>query len=237
MVECANGSLVLPLQRPFHGATQQHPLCYIRSTDRGKSWSKPVFWATHPGKRYQGLPYGPFADLRETSLAVVDDDQWLGIFRESRGTPAAEDVRRGPLSMPLLCLARSADDGRSWTSSFGFLGVEPDLAALPGGAVMVAYRDDNLASVWISYDHGRSWRVQHDPAEFPWKKGAAERSTQWPPGGEPIIRILDDKTVAVICDSGMIPSGKLLPPDYKPRREYQGRVQVRFFRRDMNASE
>ena len=71
------------------------------------------------------------------------------------------------------------------------------------------------------------------PAELPWQKGAAQQSTQWPPGGEPIIRVIDNHTVAVVCDSGMIPSGKLLPPDYKPSREFQGRVQVRFFRREM----
>ena len=234
MVERVDGSLILPMQRPFHGESKQHPLFYIRSTDRGQTWSKPVFWATHPGKRYQGLPHGSFADLRETSLAVLSGTQWLGIFRESRGTPAPEDAKRGPLSMPFLCLARSNDDGRSWKSSFGFLGVEPDIAALPGGAVMATFRDDNLASVWISYDGGVSWQIQHDPAELPWKKGAAERSTQWPPGGEPIIRVIDDKTVAVICDSGMIPSGKLLPPEFKLSPEYQGRVQVRFFRRQTN---
>ena len=236
IVERADSSLIFPLQRPFHGASKKHPLCYIISADRGRTWSAPVFWATHPGRRYQGLPHGPFADLRETSLAVLNDTEWLGIFRESRGTPAPENAARGPLSMPLLCLARSTDNGRSWKSSFGFLGVEPDIAALPGGAVMATYRDDNLASVWISYDQGAAWHVQHDPAELPWKKGAAERSRQWPPGGEPIIRVIDNNTVVVICDSGMIPSGKLLPPEYKPRTEYQGRVQIRFFRREIKGA-
>ena len=230
IVERKDGSLVFPMQRPFHGESKQHPLFYVRSRDRGETWSAPIFWATHPGTRYEGLPHGSFADLRETSLAVLNDNDWLGIFRESRGTQSPENAERGPLSMPFLCLARSTDDGRTWKSSFGFLGVEPDIEALPGGAVMATFRDDNLASVWISYDKGVSWQIQHDPAELPWRTGAAEQSTQWPPGGEPIIRVLDDNTVAVICDSGMIPSGKLLPPDYKPSKEFQGRVQIRFFR-------
>ena len=163
---------------------------------------------------------------------MLNDHDWLGIFRESRGTQSPENAERGPLSMPFLCLAHSADDGRTWKSSFGFLGVEPDIESLPGGAVMATFRDDNLASVWISYDKGVSWQIQHDPAELPWRKGAAEQSTQWPPGGEPIIRVIDDHTVAVICDSGMIPSGKLLPPDYKLSKEFQGRVQVRYFCRE-----
>ncbi len=232
IVERKDGSLIFPMQRPFQGESKQHPLFYIRSRDRGETWSAPVFWATHPGTRYEGLPHGSFADLRETSLAVLNDHDWLGIFRESRGTQSPENAERGPLSMPFLCLARSNDDGRTWKSSFGFLGVEPDIEALPGGAVMATFRDDNLASVWISYDKGVTWQIQHDPAELPWRKGAAEQSTQWPPGGEPIIRVIDDNTVAVICDSGMIPSGKLLPPNYKPSKEFQGRVQVRYFCRE-----
>ncbi len=231
IVERKDGSLVFPMQRPYHGASKQHPLFYVCSNDRGATWSAPVFWATHVGTRYEGLPHGPFADFRETSLAVLGDSKWLGVFRESRGTLIPENVENGPLSMPFLCLARSHDDGRTWKSSFGFLGVEPDLEVLPGGAVMAAYRDDNFASVWISYDKGASWQIQHDPAELPWKRGAAEQSTQWPPGGEPIIRVIDENTVAVICDSGMIPAGKLLPADYKLSREFHGRVQVRFFRR------
>jgi len=243
IVEHKDGRLIFPMQRSFHGGTGKHPLFYVTSTDRGQTWSAPVFWATHPGTRYAGLPHGPVGDLRETGLAVLNEKRWLGIYRESRGTPAPENALHGPLSMPFLCLARSVDGGRTWTSSFGFLGVEPSIAALPGGAVMVAYRDDNLASVWLSYDQGASWQIQEDPAELPWRSGAAEAHTQWPPGGEPIIRVLDENAAVVICDTGLIPSGKLLPGDFKRSKELHGRVQVRFFRRvpasesDMNRAE
>lgn len=230
IIECEDGSLVFPMQRQFRGHTGQHPLFYVRSTDKGQTWSAPIFWATHPGTSYEGLPYGPVGDLRETGIAVVNTKHWLGIYRESRGTPGPEDTYYGPLSMPFLCLGRSDDDGHTWSSSFGFLGVEPDLEVLPGGAVMVTYRDDNLASVWLSYDQGNSWQIQHDPAEMPWHT-AAEAHGQWPPGGEPIIRTLDDDTVAVICDTGLIPSGKMLPSEFKAGKELHGRVQVRFFRR------
>ena len=231
MVELKDGSLLFPMQRGFDKVRGQHPLFYVRSTDRGETWSKPVFWATHPGTHYEGLPHGPLADLRETGLAVLNGRRWLGIYRESRGTPAPEDRSFGPLSMPFLCLARSTDGGRHWSSSFGFLGVEPAIRVLPDGAVMVAYRDDNLASVWLSYDQGDSWQTQYDPAEFPWRTGAAEAHGQWPPGGSSIIRVLDENTAVVICDSGLVPSGKLLPDGYKVGKELHGRVQVRFFRR------
>lgn len=231
IVQHKDGSLIFPMQRSFHGSTKQHPLFYVRSADQGLTWRAPIFWATHPGTRYEGLPHGPLGDLRETGIALLNSKQWLGIYRESRGTPGPEHVELGPLSMPFLCLARSTDNGRSWTSSFGFLGVEPDIEILPGGAVMVAYRDDNLASVWISYDQGSSWQVQEDPAELPWRTAAVEAHGQWPPGGEPIIRVLNENTVAVICDTGLIPSGKLLPAEFKGGKELHGRVQVRFYRR------
>ena len=111
IVELNDGSLVFPMQRAFDGASGHHPLFYVRSDDRGETWSDPVFWAPHPGTRYEGLPHGPLGDLRETGLAVLSDQRWLGICRESRGTPAPEDYRYGPLSMPLLCFARSTDAG------------------------------------------------------------------------------------------------------------------------------
>ena len=170
-------------------------------------------------------------DRRSQDCGELSDGRWLGIYRESRGTPAPLDDHNGPYDMPYLCLARSTDAGRSWTSAFGFLGVEPALAALPDGAVMIAYRDDNLASVWISYDHGAAWHIQEDPAEMPWRRDAAEAHGQWPPGGEPVIRVLDDDTVVVICDTGMVPPGGL-PVDYRGSKEMHGRVQVRFFRRE-----
>ena len=231
--ELPNGDLVFPMLSGFLKAG--NPLIYVRSSDGGLTWSEPAFWASHAGARYEGLPHG-IADMRETGIAVLGNRRWLGIFREERGTLAPPDTSYGPLGMPWLCLARSSDDGHQWIPSFGFLGVEPAIAALPGGAVMVTYCEDNHASVWLSYDQGDSWQVQHDPAEFPWRTGAAEAHGQWPPGGSSIIRVLDENTVAVICDTGLIPVGKLLPPGYKVSKELHGRVQVRFFRRRPTAN-
>jgi hypothetical protein len=234
-VEAFDGSLVLPLLTGY--LEPGNPLEYVRSTDGGCTWSAAAPWAAHhPGARYQGLPHGR-ADLRETALALVAETEWLGIYRESRGTAVPVDANNGPCDMPNLCLTRSRDGGRTWEPGFGFLGVEPALAVLPDGTILCAFRDDNLASVWISYDGGQTWDVQHDPAELPWRAGAAETSSQWPPGGEPVIRVLDGNTAVVICDTGLVPSGKELPPGHQLTRELGGRVQVRYFRRVSNASD
>ena len=232
LVEQKDGSLVFPMVTGagWEPGVVAHPF-YIRSADGGRTWSDPVFWATHTGAHYEGLPYGRAGDLRETALAVLDEDQWLGVYRESRGTPAPVDDRYGPCDMPYLCLSRSADGGRTWEPSFGFLGLEPALAVTPDGAVFLAYRDDCLASVWISYDGGRTWQIQEDPAEVPWHTAAAEAHGQWPPGGESSVRVLDEETLVMITDTGLMPSGKPLPAGFKRSRELHGRAQVRFFRR------
>ena len=65
---------------------------------------------------------------------------------------------------------------------------------------------------------------------MPWGRGAGQHG-QWPPGGESTVRVLDEKTVVVITDTGLIPSGMTLPEGYKGTRELYGRAQVRFFRR------
>ena len=128
-------------------------------------------------------------------------------------------------------MSRSEDAGRTWKSSFGMLvGMEPALAATPDGAVFCAHRQLDHGSVWISYDHGRSWQVQEDPVELPWGRSAGQHG-QWPPGGESTIRVLDEETVVVITDTGIVPSGKPLPEGFRAGKELRGRAQVRFFRR------
>jgi len=66
---------------------------------------------------------------------------------------------------------------------------------------------------------------------MPWRRAAAEAHTQWPPGGESTVRVLDENTVVVITDTGIIPSGRTLPEGYVGTRELRGRAQVRYFRR------
>lgn len=204
----------------------------IVSANNGATWSQPRLWAKSQEKHYPELPYGRDGWVRapEGSVVITGGGHWLGIYREERGTLAPED-RNGPTGMPHLMLTRSFDGGRSWTPAFGFLGVEPDMAVLPDGSVLVTYREDCLATAWLSYDEGRTWQMQVDPAEMPWRRGAAEAHTQWPPGGESVIRVLDGNTAVVITDTGLLPSGKPMPAGHVLTKELHGRVQVRFFRR------
>lgn len=75
IVERADGSLIFPLQRPFHGASKKHPLFYILSADRGRTWSAPFLGPLIPAGGIKGY-------RTDRSLAVFNDTEWLGIFRE-----------------------------------------------------------------------------------------------------------------------------------------------------------
>ncbi|MFN0170126.1 MAG: sialidase family protein [Bryobacteraceae bacterium] len=208
-------------------------LYFVVSSDDGKTWGGLRRWARSQEQHYPELPYGRDGWVRAPEAALVNaaDGSLLGIYREERGTIAAENARFGPLSMPHLCLTRGSNGGKVWTPSFGFLGVEGDMAVLPGGDILVAYREDCRSTAWISSNNGHTWQQQMDPAEMPWQRGAAEAHTQWPPGGESVIRVLDQDTAVVITDTGLVPSGKPLPPGFVPTREIHGRVQIRYFRR------
>ena len=169
----------------------------------------------------------------EGQLVKTAAGSWLGLYREERGSLVPDGRKGGPVCMPHLMITRS-EDGKRWTPAFGFLGVEPDMAVLPDGTVLVAYREDSLATAWLSYDDGRTWQLQTDPAEMPWRAGAVEAHGQWPPGGCALIRALDENTAVVICETGLLPVGKTMPAAFKGRKELHGRAQVRFFRRVPN---
>ena len=105
------------------------------------------------------------------------------------------------------------------------------MVSLGDGVILCAYREDTLASAWLSYDDGHTWQLQVDPAELPWARDAADPVWQWPPGGESVVRVLDHDTAVVITDTGLMPACKPTPPEHVVTRELHGRVQVRFFRR------
>ena len=250
MVEAQDGSVVFPMVTgaggpPGDPSAGAH-LFYVRSADGGRTWSEPLFWGrwpTYPPMPYEGLPHGNVGDIRETAMAIVDEKTWLAIYHNMLGGPiptvwsntynAYEDY----LAFGALILSRSEDGGRTWQPYFGLSSHEPALAATPDGAVFCASRQMDHGSVWISYDQGRSWQTQEDPVEVPWGRHMMHSSIpvstygQWPPGGAPTIRVLDAETVVVITDTGLIPSGRVLPEGYEGSRELHGRVQVRFFRR------
>jgi len=149
-----------------------------------------------------------------------------------RGTPVPADFKFGPLGMPMLYFRRSTDAGRTWSAPQpGFMGVEPDLMALPGGALVLVCREDCYATFWLSYNRGHTWRLQGDACEMPWGAGAAEAHTQWPPGGEPHVQILDHDTAVLVYETGLAPSGRVLPAGHVMTRELHGRAQVRYLRR------
>lgn len=210
-------------------------LLYVVSADDGKNWTSPTYFAKSPESPYVGLAGmagGRDGWIRtpEGALTKTAGGAWLGVYREERGTLVPGGRKGGPVSMAHLMLTRSRD-GRNWMPAFGFLGVEPDMAVLPDGAVLVAYREDSLATAWLSYDEGNTWQLQTDPAEMPWRRAAVEAHGQWPPGGEALIRVLDQNTAVVICETGLLPTGKTLPPGRTLFKELHGRVQVRYFRR------
>ena len=210
-------------------------LFYVVSADDGATWTSPTCFAKsqeHPYAGLAGMAGGRDGWIRtpEGQLVKTANGRWLGLYREERGTLVPGGRPGGPVCMAHLMLTRS-EDGLRWTSGFGFLGVEPDMAVLPDGTVLVAYREDSLATAWLSYNDGRTWQLQTDPAEVPWRTGAVETHGQWPPGGCALIRVLDENTAVVICESGLLPVGKQLPPGFQGRKELHGRAHVRFFRR------
>jgi len=231
--QLADGRLLWILQvgREDWQPAKGNLLC-VTSSDDGGSWQPLTWFGRAHDKHYAGLPSGRDSYIRtpEGQLLKTTKGHWLGMYREERGSPVPGGRPGEPVGMPNLMLTRS-EDGRHWTPAFGFLGVEPDMAVLPGGAILAAYREDNLATAWLSYDHGRTWQWQTDFCEVPWRRAAIEAHGQWPPGGEAAVRVLDDTTAVTICESGLLPTGKPLPKGFEGTKELHGRLQVRFFRR------
>jgi len=231
--QLADGQLLWILQvgRDDWQPAKGNLLC-VTSTDDGVSWQPLTWFGRAHDKHYAGLPSGRNSFIRtpEGQLLKTTAGHWLGMYREERGSLVPGGRQGDPVGMANLMLTRS-EDGRHWTPAFGFLGVEPDMAVLPGGAILAAYREDNLATAWLSYDHGRTWQWQTDFCEVPWRRAAIEAHGQWPPGGEAAVRVLDDTTAVTICESGLLPTGKRLPKGFEGTKELHGRLQVRFFRR------
>jgi len=223
-----DGALLLPVALSY----SRTDLLYVTSRDQGSMWTRPVTWAPQPAQPYEGLPHPSSGVRNESAIAILDNNDWLALYREERGAPVPADADFGPFGMPIFYFRRSTDGGRTWSAPRpGLMGVEPDMVALPGGALVLVCREDCFATFWLSYDHGHTWSLQGDACEMPWKTAAAEAHTQWPPGGEPHVQILDERTAVLVYETGLAPAGKTLPPGHVMTRELHGRAQVRFLRR------
>jgi sialidase-1 len=128
----------------------------MRSTDEGRTWSKPVTLIDTP------------ADDRHPSLLELPDGTLLCTFFTYWGG----DLRRDPVLAHHVQLVRSFDGGRTWEQTprrlpSSFLGEETDgpLLLLPDGAVMVAVNgppadgSPEQIAVLRSRDAGESWEV------------------------------------------------------------------------------
>ena len=192
---------------------------YVRSFDEGETWDDLTFTF---------VQYGNLA-FREAGVRVLANGEWLACARcEDHGIVG--DRNLGPFGMPTYVMSRSKD-GKVWSEPrLCVNGVELAMEILPGGAVLLAWRDNNYAALRLSYDHGYTWGPYHDPFEVPWKRRAAVVHGQWPPGGSPRIQVLDDTTAVAAYETGIAPSGAAIDPPPK-ESEFQGWIAVRYLRR------
>ena len=222
--ELADGSLLWGIGYYREDATIEKYLwgpisqAYVRSYDGGLTWRD--FTSTAVSERT--------LFFRECALRVLANGEWLACLRvEDQGY---NDGHHGPFAMPTCATIRSPD-GKTWGEPrLCFNGVEAAMEVLPGGAVVVACRDQNYAALRISYDHGHTWGPYYDPFETPWKRRAKIVHGQWPPGGSPRIQALDDRTAVVAYETGIAPTGAVIDPP-PPDSELQGWIAVRYLRR------
>jgi hypothetical protein len=110
----------------------------IRSTDEGKTWSRPATLIDTP------------ADDRHPAFVELDDGTILCSFFTYVGEPENGDLRQAPELAARVHLIRSFDNGRSWepkprTLRTPFLYDETDgpLVRLQDGSVLIAIDDES----------------------------------------------------------------------------------------------
>lgn len=144
----------------------------IRSTDEGRTWSKPTTLIDTP------------ADDRHPAFVELSDDTVLCSFFSYSGEPEAADLAKDPSLAVRVHFIRSFDGGRTWEKKprmfrTPFLYDETDgpLVRLKDGSVLVAINGraqtgpPDQAAVLRSTNRGKSWkllstiRAEHDLQE------------------------------------------------------------------------
>lgn len=145
---------------------------FMRSTDEGKSWSKPALLIDTP------------ADDRHPAFAELKDGTILCSFFSYIGEAEGDDLKKSPELAVRTHIIRSFDGGRTWeqkprTVRTPFLYDETDgpLLKMHDGSVMMAINGrpqggpPDQAGFVRSKNHGRTWkmvgtvRAEHDLLE------------------------------------------------------------------------
>ncbi len=139
----------------------------MRSTDRGDEWSSPVTGQTSNIVTSIAAGAGRIvAGYYNAGILLSTDDgvTWKNIglpgkiFLTMTITPEGMILASSTqLSGTLELLARSTDNGKSWSSVPRFWGIGPvrAMASLPGGLLLAGARNDSL---YCSTDRAQSWK-------------------------------------------------------------------------------
>lgn len=177
-------NLFTQIDRPA-GGLERARIAVMRSTDRGATWSAPVYIADL-------LAVG--ASDPDTGTAIRDGSiiPTIAAGRDGRVYVAWQDARFSGGARDAIAIARSDDDGRTWGAPVRVSGdprvpaFTPVVQVAPDGSVGVLYHDlrNNTAlptlptDVWLarSDDGGATWRDLHidgpfDLAQAPYANG------------------------------------------------------------------
>jgi hypothetical protein len=126
-----DGTLLWPVYREYRNPLRNWS-AVIRSTDKGKTWSEPL-WVDETN-----------GDNDEPALCELPDGTILCVMRTNGGDS--------------MWVSRSHDKGLTWTKStkIGFKGQAPYLFRTPPGVLLLAHRLPGT-SLHYSLDDGKTW--------------------------------------------------------------------------------
>lgn len=174
---------------PPAGRNKNSRVASIRSTDGGKTWSKPVIMPS-PFEYYDRMCGKPIIlENDDILLSTYGKEHWfaaeqLGVYRSSDSGQTWKFISRlegsvGALDEPAITkaengqivmiarpngeIAFSSDDGRSWTSPrpFGIKMVAPCLMTLKDGTIVCIFGWGATGGLQMMWsdDDGRTWTV------------------------------------------------------------------------------